>query len=260
MNTVSTRSCRALCCFTKFTNAFCALNLTLQILQSSALPGDSRVQQDFVRWQWEHLCGPKGLKIWSPDTHDLGICFQELCLQIPALVVLAVVSAYYFGNQLHNVSRGVIQLRAVNLRCGIVALLTLTPILHVYIVLINDDVDKFPIFYFLSAVQGLTWLTHLGYTLNLRNKLCLSARGPVFVCFVWTVIAVLNVIMMRSRSLIYRAADNPNYGLSLCYGFSILTVILHVLYALTLIPNDGDTVYVQHQRLRVSWDVLFSRA
>lgn len=207
-------------------------------------------------WNWNDLCGPEGLKIWSPNTHDLGICFQELCLQIPALVILAVISAYYFGNQFQYVSRGVIQLRAINIRCGVVALLTLAPALQVYIVLVNNDVEKFAIFYFLSAVQGLTWLTHLGYTLSLRNKLGLSARGPVFVCFIWTIIAVLNVIVMRSRSLIYRAADNPNYGLSLCYGFSILTVILHILYALTLIPNDGDTAYVQHQRMRVSFKMI----
>ncbi|KAI4463602.1 atp-binding cassette sub-family c [Holotrichia oblita] len=212
------------------------------------------------RWRWEDLCGPEGLKIWSQDTHDLGICFQELCLQIPAMVILAVVSAYYFGNQLQSVSRGFYQLRAINIRCGIVALLTLTPVLQVYIVLINNDVDKYPIFYFISVVQGLTWLTHLGYNLTLRNKLGLSARGPVFVCFVWTIIAVLNVIMVRSRSLIYRAADKPNYGLSLCYGFSILTVVLHSLYALTLIPNDGDTVCVQHQRIRrVPTHIVFSQ-
>lgn len=211
---------------------------------------------DTPRWRWEDLCGPAGLKIWSQDTHDLGICFQELCLQIPAMVILAVVSAYYFGNQLQSVSRGFYQIRAINIRCGIVALLTLAPVLQLYIVLINNDVEKYPIFYFISAVQGLTWLTHLGYNLTLRNNLGVSARGPVFVCFVWTIIAVLNVIMLRSRSLIYRAADKPNYGLSLCYGFSILTVVLHSLYALTLIPNDGDTVCVQHQRIRVSFDVV----
>nr|XP_022903100.1 multidrug resistance-associated protein 7 [Onthophagus taurus] len=195
-------------------------------------------------WEWESLCGPNGLNIWSPKTHDLGICFQQLCLQIPVLFLLAISSAYYFGRQTYHVQRGLLQLRAITLRSFIVFLLAFAPTLHVYIVINKWDVDKFTIFYFLSAVQLLTWLIHLGYTFILRRRLGLSARGPLFIIFSWTIIAVLSAINLRSYALLYRASEHKSSGLKMAFGFSIFTFILHVFYGITLIPNEGESDYL----------------
>ena len=35
------------------------------------------------KWNWTELCGYHGdIKPLNPDTHDLDVCFQQLCLQV----------------------------------------------------------------------------------------------------------------------------------------------------------------------------------
>lgn len=34
-------------------------------------------------WNWTELCGYSGgIKPLNPETHDLGICFQQFCFQV----------------------------------------------------------------------------------------------------------------------------------------------------------------------------------
>lgn len=34
-------------------------------------------------WNWTELCGyQEGIKPLNPETHDLGVCFQQFCLQV----------------------------------------------------------------------------------------------------------------------------------------------------------------------------------
>lgn len=193
------------------------------------------------RWSWQALCGPEGLKIWSPQRHDIGFCFQQLFLQIPVLVILACCSAYYFGRQTGFVSRGKVPLYSINLRCVIVLLLALLPVLHVYIALNEAPENVYSISYFLYATQGITWLSHFFYTLALRKRLGLSPRGPVFICVIWALVLVLTFISLRSHLLIYKKSVVPDYFINLSYGFSLCYVILQILYGLSLIPGPGES-------------------
>lgn len=35
------------------------------------------------KWNWTELCGSnRNINPLNPETHDLGICFQQLCLQV----------------------------------------------------------------------------------------------------------------------------------------------------------------------------------
>ena len=35
------------------------------------------------KWNWTELCGNHGgMKPINPKTHDLDVCFQQLCLQV----------------------------------------------------------------------------------------------------------------------------------------------------------------------------------
>ena len=199
------------------------------------------------RWRWEDLCGPGGLKIWSDDTHDLGLCFQEFCLFVPVLCALATASSYFYAREISFVARPKSHLTIIKLRCFIVGLLAVCPILHVYINLNHPDGDKYPVFYFLSTVQCLTWFVHLGYVNVLKKRLGLSARGPLTICFLWTIVAVLSVINLRSHVLLY-IGESPSFSFSMSYIFSVIVVVLQILYGLTLLPSEAGTEYVEAAR------------
>ena len=36
-------------------------------------------------WNFTNLCGAEGIQMWSSSRHDIGICFQQLFLDIPVL-------------------------------------------------------------------------------------------------------------------------------------------------------------------------------
>lgn len=196
------------------------------------------------RWRWEDICGPEGFKIWSANRHDLGHCFQQLCLQVPAFALIAIASAYYFGRRYGFVRRGVDQIVAINLRCFIILISALFPILQIYIYLNKTDVIIYPVSYFLFAVEGFSWLVHLGYTLVLRKRLGMSPRGPVFICVMWTLLFMLDILSMRTNLLIYKHSEKITYSVYVKYAFSICSVILQVMYGLTLLPGEGSTTYV----------------
>lgn len=40
------------------------------------------IEEDWS-WNWTDLCGVQGsIRPLNPDTNDLGLCFQQLCLQV----------------------------------------------------------------------------------------------------------------------------------------------------------------------------------
>lgn len=193
-------------------------------------------------WNWEDLCGPDGFQIWSPKTNDLGMCFQHLCLQIPALAILATTSAYYFGNQFNHIRRTSLHMKAINLRCFVVLLFSILPILQIYSALENNE-DVYAIYYLLSGVQCIAWLAHLGYNMALRTKLTLSSRGPVFMRVLWYLVFGIAVMSFRSYGIIYQRIIIKDYLIRMNFAFSITYLIFHVLYALSFIPDEGGNTY-----------------
>ncbi|CAG9820276.1 unnamed protein product [Phaedon cochleariae] len=197
-----------------------------------------------MAWNWYTLCGEEGFQIWSPQRHDFGICFQQLCLHIPVLIVLAISSAYYFGKQVEFVTRGRIQKLAISLRCCLSLILTSLPILQIYIDNYRGEENIADISFFLSAIQGIAWVTHFIYNLGLRKRLGKSPRGPIFMCILWSLIFALTVVSARSHYLLYKYSFQYNYSINLAYGFSVAYLIVQVLYALTMIPDEGGTTYL----------------
>ncbi|XP_044256061.1 ATP-binding cassette sub-family C member 10 [Tribolium madens] len=204
---------------------------------------DSSFEWPHWRWDWERMCGPGGLKIWSQPRHDLGLCFQELYLQIPVLGLFACASAYYVGSHIGYVTRGPVQLYAIYFRCLVSLCSALLPLLQIYIDL-NISQEVYYVSYFLCAVQGITWFCHFLYALVLRKRLGLSPRGPVFVCVLWTLLFVLNVVSVRSHVLVYKFAVKPGFSVYVAYGFSVCQIILQIVYGLTLVPSEGSTTYL----------------
>ncbi|XP_046472173.1 ATP-binding cassette sub-family C member 10 isoform X1 [Neodiprion pinetum] len=89
-------------------------------------------------WNWTELCGIRGsIRPINPNTRDLGTCFQQLCLQIPVLAFLAMLSAYYCGKRTVLISRSNRTYYVIVLRLFITACLALLPIIKAYIILSN---------------------------------------------------------------------------------------------------------------------------
>lgn len=207
-------------------------------------------------WRWSEMCGAAGFQIWSQENHDLGLCFQHLFLQIPVLALLAMTSAYFCGRHFDYVVRGKLQMRAINFRCLLVLALAISPIIQTYIDVSDSKTPVPSITFFLSAVQCITWLVHFCYVLVLRKRLGVSPRGPVQICVLWTLYAVLSVIHLHSYCLfMFNSDSDPDFETNLKFRFSIVEVVLHALYALSLCPSEGHNDNVLHNYVfaQVSW-------
>ncbi|XP_030766381.1 multidrug resistance-associated protein 7 [Sitophilus oryzae] len=191
-------------------------------------------------WNFTNLCGDEGFEIWNMTRNDLGICFQQLVLDIPVLCLLAISSSYYFGYSGGLVSRGSTQLIAINMRCFLTFLLAFLPVVQIYVYAYHTA-EKIPqIAYFLSAVQGISWFVHILYILNLRRRLGKNPRGPMIICVLWCLIFVLTVVSLRSHFLALKYTLRTEYSAYLAYGMSIIYLIVQVFYGFTLIPGDSD--------------------
>ncbi|XP_076174317.1 ATP-binding cassette sub-family C member 10 isoform X2 [Ptiloglossa arizonensis] len=92
------------------------------------------------KWNWTEFCGYHGgIKPLNPDTHDLDVCFQQFCLQIPVLICIAIVSAYHCGKRNTYSSIHVGSNSVINCRLLICMCLVLLPIIRAYIILSNSE-------------------------------------------------------------------------------------------------------------------------
>ncbi|XP_029175572.1 multidrug resistance-associated protein 7 [Nylanderia fulva] len=93
------------------------------------------------KWNWTELCGyDRNIIPLNPETHDLGVCFQQLCLQIPVLALIAIISAYYCGKTNISSVRQQRTYHAINIRIFITICLVILPIIRAYIILTNTTI------------------------------------------------------------------------------------------------------------------------
>lgn len=196
----------------------------------------------WLHWKWTDMCGPSGLTLWSAKNHDIGICFQELCLQVPVFILLAVVSAYYCGRHTRWIVRSRRQLQILELRTVVAVIMAIAPVIKICTAIQLSPGSLQPVDYLLAAVKGVTWLVHGGFILALRHRLGVSLRGPFAVCVLWTLNFALSAVSLRSHILLYRNNRLPEFSkfLSITYGFSIAEFVLQCLYMVTLLPSGSS--------------------
>ncbi|XP_063242885.1 ATP-binding cassette sub-family C member 10 [Bacillus rossius redtenbacheri] len=205
------------------------------------------------QWDWKEMCGAEGFVLWSPARRDLGVCFQQLCLQVPALALLAFLSSYFTGSRsywIHATRRR----HAWALVCrGLAAfLLAVAPILKVCLATAIAPGSLNPVDYLACAVETMAWLVHLCYVLTLRSRVRGTLRGPAAACAVWAVTFALAAVSARTHYLAYAGNQDPDLELftAQCYGFSILTMALQAAYLVTMIPND-PILDVEEEEIRI---------
>ncbi|KAK0080934.1 hypothetical protein PV325_013074 [Microctonus aethiopoides] len=216
-------------------------------------------------WNWTVLCGLHGsLTPLNPDTNDLGLCFQQLCLQIPTLALLAITSAYYCGKKVSSGHYDRFSHYAITSRLIITICLIILPIVKAYIILTNTTISHThlktfkipvalttnktifpsdqatsakPIDYLVAGTEGLAWMVHFCFVLSLRTGTRLSLRGPVIIRALIFMLIGVSALLLRTH-VKHNSQDDVLPNLSL--GFSISVVTLMALYALTLLPNQSN--------------------
>ncbi|XP_066146983.1 ATP-binding cassette sub-family C member 10 [Euwallacea fornicatus] len=195
-------------------------------------------------WNITNLCGDEGLDVWNTSRNDIGICFQQLFLDIPVLALLAIFSSYYLGRGGRLVVRGHPQLIAIRLRSLATVILAFLPLIQIYVFRYKTSENIPSIAYLLSAVQGLAWFIHFLFNLSLLKKFGKSPRGPIIICVLWSLIFVLTVISVRSHLLLLKNAPKPPYSFYLAYGMSLCYLTVLIFYAFSMILGEGETTYL----------------
>ncbi|XP_059473692.1 ATP-binding cassette sub-family C member 10 [Neocloeon triangulifer] len=197
------------------------------------------------QWNWTEVCGSEGFKIWDVESTNFGNCFSILCVQIPVLVIFSAVSAYYCGKPTHRVFRTKGQLWTIWLRCVLVLLMAVLPIVEICLLTAEADKINEPVNYveYLQAgVQVMTWFVHLGMCITLRNRLTLSSRGPALAIFLWNLTFLCDMLLFRS-SLLH--VDKTKLASDIGFTFAASTVAVQVFYLSTLLSSlwasDGLT-------------------
>lgn len=186
-----------------------------------------------MNFSWMDLCGPEGLIPWYPTRHDVGVCFQQIFLEIPVLITFAVVSAYYYGNRpLRGTGSQQRRLR-IRFRLAISLIIAILPVIHETIKLKFTNSKLRQVDVLISGVEVITWFVHSGYILTLRHEK--NVNGPIPCRVLWTLTAVLSAINVRSQALINQTANDEVSSWNL--KFSIALLVLQIIYGLTFIPS-----------------------
>lgn len=113
----------------------------------------------------------------------------------------------------------------------------------------SNVTDKFtsakPVDYLVAGTEGLAWVVHLCFILNLKRGRNSNPRGPVLIRALIFLLIVVSALLLRSH-INNKPTDDVLPNLSL--GFSITIVILLILYTVTLIPGPG-----RPERMRTSF-------
>lgn len=118
------------------------------------------MSSNFWNWNWSYVC-PTGLTPWDPDEKFLSPCFQEICLQLPILLLFAIVSAYYFGNQTILIRRNRTQRISISLRILAAFLIVLLNFYTMFEMVVTRA-KILPIDILIIGFQIVTWTIHIG--------------------------------------------------------------------------------------------------
>lgn len=191
-----------------------------------------------LRWSWQEFCGNQNFTIWDTSHQDLSQCFQILCLQIPILSLIAVISSYYAGKYGEWTVRTSREKNIIKTRMTIIIFLAIVPAIRIVTQIINDPKSLYVINYFFTIIESISWFIHFSYVSALKNRLGSSLRGPVILGSLWTMFYVVCIIRARSFYLSY--VTNPTYDTMVWLIFSFIMIGLQTVYGLTLIPSEDS--------------------
>lgn len=113
-----------------------------------------------------------------------------------------------------------------------------------------------PIDYLVAGTEGIAWVVHLCFIMNLRKGRNFNPRGPVLIRALIFLLIVISILLLRSH-IKYSPQNDVLPDLSL--GFSISVVTLLILYAVTLVPSHNSLQDMRSSQFNeVSYYILFT--
>lgn len=123
---------------------------------------------NFWNWNWSYVC-PTGLTPWQPDDKFISPCFEQICLQLPALFMFALTSAYYFGHQIVLIRRNRTQSFSISIRI-LVSFAIIVLNFYSMFEMIVSRAQIWPVDVLLMGFQIVTWAIHIGKHLLFSNS------------------------------------------------------------------------------------------
>lgn len=121
--------------------------------------------------EWTDLC-PTGIQVFLPGTYYLAPCFQQLVVQLPIVVIIAVVSAFRVGRQtthgtiIHQTPAQSFRVRLVYIsRLVAVFGLAVIPLIRLTVQVMsttNPVTQLWPIDILDAGVRVVAFLSHFG--------------------------------------------------------------------------------------------------
>lgn len=161
-----------------------------------------------------------------------------LCLQMPVLSLIAIMSAFYAGKYQTWVARTFREKSILRTRMVISFLLCVVPAVRLTIQVINNSDSVYAVNYWVSIVESITWLVHTCYVSALKHRLGVSLRGPVIMSSLWILLYSASII--RLRSIYFTSLGLPSEKEVVAITFCTIVVVLQTLYAFTLIPAEDS--------------------
>lgn len=190
------------------------------------------------QWNWQEFCGTENFTIWTNSHQDLSQCFQTLCLQIPVLSLIAIISAYYAGKYEEWTVRTSREKYIIKLRMIVVLVLALLPPTRIIIQVMNDPRSLHVVNYFFTILESFTWFVHFSYVAALKNRLGSSLRGPVVLSSLYMTFFAICVI--RAKSLYTIHINNGPPDSWVFFMFAVITLFTQIVYGLTLTPSEDS--------------------
>ena len=186
----------------------------------------------FEEMDWQLICGTPTLTIWSDDDSDLGTCFTQLVLDLPASVVLTAVSSYYIGKEYNFVIRGWGQWMVLFIRTLVCLAMAVIPLANLMVICYYNQ-SLYLMDFITAFIDSFAWLSHSLYVIILQQRVSRSLRGPLPALMAWILTVVPCVIRLRKQISIYSLSNELETEF-LC---AMISTSLQLLYLITLIPH-----------------------
>nr|QST14991.1 ABCC10 protein [Diaphanosoma celebensis] len=180
---------------------------------------------------WQLLCGTPNLTIWSED-RDLGTCFSQLALDLPASVLLTAVSSYYIGKEYNFVIRGWGQWTVLFIRTLVCLAMAVIPLVNLLILCYHNQ-NIYLMDFITAFIDSFSWLSHSLYVIILQQRVSRSLRGPLPALIAWILTVVPCVICLRKQIYIHSLES----AIEAEFVSAVTTASLQLLYLITLVPH-----------------------
>ncbi|XP_050731824.1 ATP-binding cassette sub-family C member 10-like [Eriocheir sinensis] len=186
---------------------------------------------------------------WDHSDLNFGLCFQKAALAVPAYSLLAVVSAYYSGQQSEWVVRRWRQRAVISARMWAAGVAALLAVLEPVLLYSVGRAELYWVDGLVAGVQLLTWLVHLSYLASLKTRLSLGTRGPPVVMLAWVPTFLSAVNMARTAWYCPEESGGLKGAAMDVWRATALTLMgVQVVYLVTLFPQ-GSVGVSQYQEL-----------